>query len=123
MSKTNGNALRPKQPKQVRQLDIVGTAEAANILGVERPRIGRWIKRGVMPPTATTLQATPVWHRKDIERMQPWVEANRRQLGHREEPDVECPRCGAHAGEPCRTHGGEQAAGPHMARMQALQHA
>lgn len=57
---------------------MVGTAEVAKILNVERPRIGRWIKRGVMPPTAAHLQATPIWHRKDIEKMRDWVEANRR---------------------------------------------
>lgn len=73
---------RPKQPKTVRQLDIVGTSEAADILGVERPRIGRWIKRGVMPPMAAKLDATPIWHRRDIEKMLTWVEANRRR--HRE---------------------------------------
>jgi hypothetical protein len=78
MSNANGQEPRlPKAPK-VRPLDIVGTAEAAELLGVERPRIGRWIKRGVMPPTAAQLQATPVWYRKDILRMQEWVEANRR---------------------------------------------
>lgn len=69
---------RPKQPRRVRQLDIVGTAEAAEILNVERPRIGRWIKRGVMPPTASHLQATPIWWRRDIENMRDWVDQNRR---------------------------------------------
>jgi hypothetical protein len=83
MSSTTRNGHippRPKQPKQVRQLDVVGTAEVAELLGVERPRIGRWIKRGVMPPTAARLSATPIWHRKDIEKMREWVEANRRNL-------------------------------------------
>jgi hypothetical protein len=78
MSKANGQDPRPPRPRAVKQLDIVGTAEAAELLGVERPRIGRWIKRGVMPPTAAMLQATPVWQRKDILRMKDWVEANRR---------------------------------------------
>ena len=83
---------RPKQPKAVRQLDVVGTAEVAELLGVERPRIGRWIKRGVMPPTAVRLQATPVWHRKDIEKMREWVEANRRNLKAVDEPEPEPPK-------------------------------
>jgi len=74
----NESAARPKQPKAVRQLDILGTSEVSKVLGVERPRIGRWIKRGVMPPTAARLDATPVWYRRDIEKMRPWVEANRR---------------------------------------------
>ena len=78
MSKANGTELRPPRPRAVKQLDIVGTAEAAELLGVERPRIGRWIKRGVMPPMAAMLQATPVWYRKDIVKMKDWVEANRR---------------------------------------------
>lgn len=80
---------RPKQPKTVRQLDVVGTAEVAELLGVERPRIGRWIKRGVMPPTAARLSATPIWHRKDIEKMSEWVEANRRNLKAVDEPEPE----------------------------------
>lgn len=78
MSKANGQDPRPPRPRSVRQLDIVGTAEAAELLGVERPRVGRWIKRGVMPPTAADLAATPVWHKKDILKMKAWVEANRR---------------------------------------------
>ena len=76
-AKANGT-VRPPRPRAVKQLDIVGTAEVAELLGVERPRIGRWIKRGVMPNTAAELAATPVWHRKDILKMKDWVEANRR---------------------------------------------
>lgn len=60
------------------RLDIVGTAEAADLLDVERPRIGRWIKQGKMPHPAAVLAATPVWHRKDILAMKPWVDAGRR---------------------------------------------
>ena len=80
MSKANGTELRPPRPRVVKPLDIVGTAEVAEILGVERPRIGRWMKRGVMPPPVAVLAATPVWYRKDIARMKDWVEANRRNL-------------------------------------------
>ena len=42
MSKT-ANGTAPPRPLKVPQMDIVGTAEAADILGVERPRIGRWM--------------------------------------------------------------------------------
>lgn len=85
MTKANGAIPGPPKPRVRKQLDIVGTAEVARILGVERPRIGRWIKRGVMPPMVAELQATPVWYRPDIERMKDWVEANRRHL-RREDP-------------------------------------
>lgn len=79
MSKANGPMPGPPKPLKVPQWDGVGTAEAADILGVERPRIGRWIKRGIMPPTVMHLQATPVWRRRDIERMRKWVDENRRR--------------------------------------------
>lgn len=56
-----------------RSLDVVGAAEAAQILGVEVPRISRWRgtddKPGRMPPTVADLAATPVWRRKDIEQL------------------------------------------------------
>lgn len=74
----NSEELLPKWESTKRE-NIVGTAEAAKILGVERPRIGRWIKQGIMPPTAAQLKATPVWHRKDIINMKDWVESHRRQ--------------------------------------------
>ena len=49
--------------------DVVGTAEAADILGVEVPRITRWRIGGKMPKWAAWTAATPVWHRADIEAM------------------------------------------------------
>lgn len=78
MSQENGHGPGlPKRLKVTKQ-KLAGTAEAAELLGVERPRIGRWIKRGVMPDPVDELAATPVWTRKQIEAMVPWVEANRR---------------------------------------------
>jgi predicted DNA-binding transcriptional regulator AlpA len=59
--------------------DLVGTAEAAEILGVERSRIGKWIKRGRMPKPVARLAAGPVWLTEDIRAMIPWVEQHRRQ--------------------------------------------
>ena len=87
----NGGARRRKQ------LDLVGTAEAAeDILGVERPRIGRWLDRcrhcgakqmkgewdpedpnfipcksrrghqSVMPEPVARLRSGPVWYRSQI---------------------------------------------------------
>lgn len=78
MSSENGHAPRRSRRAKV---DLVGTAEAAAILGVERPRIGRWIHRGVMPEQAveTEVAATPLWHRADILAMRDWVNSNRRQ--------------------------------------------
>ena len=67
----------PPQPV-VTQQDLVGTAEAAAILGVERPRIARWRKRGLMPDTVVRLQATPVWEREHVEALRSWVDAHRR---------------------------------------------
>jgi hypothetical protein len=49
--------------------DVVGTAEAAELLGVERPRITRYRRADRMPPLAADLAATPVWHRDDVEKM------------------------------------------------------
>ncbi len=79
MSKTNGAVkVAPPKHRVVKKLDLVGTAEAAALLGVERPRIGRWRDKGIMPDTVADLAAGPVWRRVDIERMIPWVTANRR---------------------------------------------
>lgn len=60
--------------------DLVGTAEVAAILGVERPRIGRWIKKGgVLPQPVARVGATPLWYKADIEEMRADVESRRRQ--------------------------------------------
>jgi predicted site-specific integrase-resolvase len=55
--------------KASKPYDLVGTAEAAEILDVERSRIGRWKKAGVMPKPVIELKATPVWRRSDIVKM------------------------------------------------------
>lgn len=90
MSNTNGSTKKGK-------LDLVGTAEAADILGVERPRIGRWLKEGKMPDPVSVLRATPVWMRADIETMKEWVEARRRTRPT--DPDNPCGcGCGKDAG-------------------------
>jgi hypothetical protein len=48
----NGKAKLPR---------LMGTAEAAEYLGVERTRIGKWLNMGVMPEPAVKLKGTPVW--------------------------------------------------------------
>ncbi len=97
-AKANGGARRR------RQLDLVGTAEAAEILGVERPRIGRWLDRctycgaknmkgewesrpctsrrghrSVMPEPVAKLRSGPVWHRSQIEDFRGGREKRRRK--------------------------------------------
>lgn len=57
---------------------LVGTAEAAAMLGVERPRIGRWVSLGKLPQPLAVLRATPVWFREDIQAKRESVESRRK---------------------------------------------
>jgi hypothetical protein len=59
---------------------LVGTAEAAAILEVERPRIGRWRKldNGKLPPPVAQLASGPVWLRSQIEDMRASTMARKR---------------------------------------------
>lgn len=68
----------------VLKLELLGTAEAAEMLGVERPRIGRWLQaRNGNPPVMLApfayLKSGPVWLRQQIEAMQ--AERDRRRRG------------------------------------------
>jgi hypothetical protein len=56
--------------------DVVGTNEAAQILGVEVSRIWRMRKGDKTPRTACDLAATPVWHRHSIEALARGERAN-----------------------------------------------
>lgn len=67
--------------KRVSQMPYVGTSEAAVILGCEKPRVGRYIKTGLMPTFVADLKSTRVWKRED-------VEAFRRALDERPNPHV-----------------------------------
>jgi hypothetical protein len=49
--------------------DIVGAAEAAEILKKGVPQISRWQKAGKMPEPLQELKATTVWLRRDVEAM------------------------------------------------------
>lgn len=59
--------------------EIVGVAEAAEILGVSRSLVGRWHRHGIVqladgkrvrfPEPIRVLRATPVWRQADIERL------------------------------------------------------
>lgn len=57
---------------------LAGTAEAAEMLDVERPRIGRWMKAGLMPRPLAKLRATPIWTVPQIEAMKGERESRRR---------------------------------------------
>jgi hypothetical protein len=57
---------------------LLGTAEAADLLGVEKSRLSRWRKLGVVlpdgrrvsfPEPILTLRATPLWRSRDIQRL------------------------------------------------------
>lgn len=49
-----------------RGADLVGAAEAAEILGVPRSSVARWAKQGKFPTPLAVLRATPVWRSDDI---------------------------------------------------------
>jgi hypothetical protein len=64
-------------------LDFVGTAEAAELLGVEKSRLSRWRRLGVVlpdgrrvpfPRPVLELQATPIWRGRDIRRLRDQLE-------------------------------------------------
>lgn len=54
---------------------LVGTSEAADILGVATSQVSRWAKpdkrtgKTRMPPPAADLAATPVWHHKHVAKL------------------------------------------------------
>lgn len=47
--------------------DIVGVAQAAEIIGVEPTRIARYVKAGWMPPHIKVVGKTKIWVTADIE--------------------------------------------------------
>lgn len=58
---------------------LVGTAEVAAILNVERPRVGRWRSLGhMLPPVVGETAAGPIWNRSDIEALRSQTEARRK---------------------------------------------
>lgn len=58
---------------------LVGTAEAADILGVERPRIAKWRRKGILPPPLAELASGPVWLASQIESALPEADSRRRR--------------------------------------------
>lgn len=49
-----------------KNVELVGAAEAADILGVPRSSVARWLKNGKFPMPLAKLRATPVWREEDI---------------------------------------------------------
>jgi hypothetical protein len=62
---------------------LVGTAEAATLLGVERPRIAKLRRRGIIPPPLIELASGPVWLRSQVVKGLDEVNSRRRNT-----PDV-----------------------------------
>jgi len=58
---------------------LVGTAEAAAILRIERPRIAKWIRAGIIPEPIIRLESGPIWLRSQIESALPEADARRRK--------------------------------------------
>jgi hypothetical protein len=71
------NGAKPEKKQKLPRL--LGTAEAADFLGVERPRIGKWLKMGVMPTPVADLAGTPVWTIDQIRGMTKERERRRRR--------------------------------------------
>jgi transposase len=71
-------------------LDLISTAEAASILGVEPATVNRWVARGDLAVAAklTGLRGANVFHRREIEQ----VAAERARL--------RCPTCGHRLEQP-----------------------
>jgi predicted site-specific integrase-resolvase len=68
--------VRPQfRANATRPVALVGTREAAAILGVEPTRIGRWLRTGRMPEPEVRLSATPVWRLREIERLRDRIAA------------------------------------------------
>ena len=57
---------------------LMGTAEVATLLGVERTRIGKWQRVGQMPQPIDRLASGPVWLRSQVEPLVARVESRRR---------------------------------------------
>ena len=48
-------------------MDLVGVAEAAEILGWDKRRVSVYQSRGLLPTPVAVLRSGPVWRREDIE--------------------------------------------------------
>jgi predicted DNA-binding transcriptional regulator AlpA len=48
-------------------MELLGVAEAAELLGWDRRKISTYISRGVFPDPVQIVKATPLWTRDQIE--------------------------------------------------------
>jgi predicted DNA-binding transcriptional regulator AlpA len=54
-------------------VDLVGTKEAAEVLGVTSNTITQRLRRGRFPQPMVTLSCGPIWRREDIESLRDYV--------------------------------------------------
>jgi predicted site-specific integrase-resolvase len=59
---------REEAPSRPRRISLVGTAEAAELLEVNKSQIGRWRRAGTFPEPVAQLASGPLWKREQITR-------------------------------------------------------
>ena len=73
MALTERPAKKPRAMRKYGNGDFMGTREVAEALGVEPPRIGRWLKREAegktkkLPTPVAVLAMSPIWLTEQIE--------------------------------------------------------
>jgi predicted DNA-binding transcriptional regulator AlpA len=60
-------------------LDLVGLAEVADLLGTSRRQAIRWTQREDFPEPIIRLRATPVWEEREIRRWMRERKPNKRR--------------------------------------------
>jgi hypothetical protein len=60
-------------------LELLGTCEVAETLGIEKSRVPRWRNQGVLPEPVADLAAGPIWIRAQIEAVRGERERRRRR--------------------------------------------
>lgn len=68
---TYERVTRGQGQPMTRPLDIVGLAELAGLLDVDRALVRQWYHRGRLPEPDAVLAATPVWRVATIQRWRP----------------------------------------------------
>lgn len=60
-------------------LDVLGLAEVADLLGVSKQQVNSWMRESRFPEPAQRVRATPLWLRPDIEA---WAAKHNKPLAH-----------------------------------------